>query len=72
MTTKSELREWRRQCLDEIGQVPEDVMESLRWVVPGAPDKALRAVALYDPEVVRAVRYWTRKLHRYDRLLGRK
>ena len=70
--TKIEIRECRRYCLDEIYMAKYEYAKTLRHVLPGAPAKTLEAMAALAPDVAKVIRYWTRKLHRYDRLLSRK
>lgn len=71
MITKAEIRESRRQCLDEIYMAKYEFAKTLRYVLPGAPAKTLEAMAALAPDVAKVIRYWTRKLRRYDRLLAK-
>ncbi|MBU4366933.1 MAG: hypothetical protein L6437_15715 [Kiritimatiellae bacterium] len=69
MTTKAELRECRRQCLDEIYMAKYEFAKTLRYVLPGAPAKTLEAMAALAPDVAKEIRHWERKRRHYGRLL---
>jgi hypothetical protein len=68
--TKESARLFRAQCNDMIATVKYDFAKRVRYIVPGAPDKMLEALAIYDPESRRVIRYWQRKRNHFERILG--
>jgi hypothetical protein len=56
---------------DEIDTAKYNFAKRVRAVVPDAPDKALEALAIYDPEAGRVIRYWKAQRRHYERLLRR-
>jgi hypothetical protein len=68
--TKESARLFRAHCNEMIYTTQYDFAKRVRAVVPGAPDKILEALAIYDPEAGRVIRFWQRKRNHCDRILG--